>query len=138
MINQIMANPQGPYFDREGATGMIAMLYFSADGKEVEVRYISSVRNEYFVSNYNPVEGKYAIDTSCFKMSVDSMDEAVPVTLKTSQKPPEDSNEDSENNSGLIDVEYEDDGRNINLYLGIGIAAATVAVVVVAALKKKH
>lgn len=35
----------------EGPTGMVAMFYFSEDGKHVQVEYISTIRNEYFLES---------------------------------------------------------------------------------------
>lgn len=52
-VTQMLVDPQGmdPNYDYQ--TGMVAMLYFSADGKQVSVEYISTVRalqgkNAYF------------------------------------------------------------------------------------------
>lgn len=47
VVNQILVNPQGPDMDREGVTCSIAMLYFSADGKDVQVRYYSTLQDKY-------------------------------------------------------------------------------------------
>lgn len=45
-VTQIMVAPQG--MDAHiGATGMVAMLYFSADGERIAVRYYSTVRGQY-------------------------------------------------------------------------------------------
>jgi len=140
VVNQILANPQGPYFDREGATGMIAMLYFSADGTDVEVRYISSVNNTFFVSNYNPVEGEYAIDTSCFKMSTDNMDAATPVVLEV--KEPVASDDETDTTNGGEDASEEnnkdnDVGFSVGIYIGIGVGVAVLAIGALLLVKSK-
>jgi hypothetical protein len=45
-VTQIMVAPQG--LDAHvGATGMVAMLYFSSDGNAIAVRYYSTVRGQY-------------------------------------------------------------------------------------------
>lgn len=49
-VTQILIDPQGMDADI-GPTGMVAMLYFSADGKNVELQYYSPVRNEYEITS---------------------------------------------------------------------------------------
>ena len=47
-VTQILSDPQG--VDKaQGATGMVTMLYFSADGKTMTVRNYSTVRNKYYM-----------------------------------------------------------------------------------------
>ncbi len=47
VVTQMLIDPQD--LDLHNTpTGMIAMLYFSEDGENVQVRYYSSVRNQYF------------------------------------------------------------------------------------------
>ena len=48
VCNEINVNPQGPGLDREGTCGLVAMLYFSEDGEDVQVRYYSTVQDRYF------------------------------------------------------------------------------------------
>ena len=46
-VTQMLIDPQG--LDKGyGSTGMVAMLYFSEDGKNVDVRYYSTIRESYF------------------------------------------------------------------------------------------
>lgn len=51
-VTQFLIDPQGmdsAYLSSEGAgTGMVAMFYFSEDGKEVQVEYYSTVRDQYY------------------------------------------------------------------------------------------
>lgn len=47
LIRRLMVNPQGLDV-HAGATGMVAELYFSADGKNVDVQYYSTVRKQYY------------------------------------------------------------------------------------------
>lgn len=45
-VTQMLINPQGMDVDI-GPTGMVAMLYFSEDGKNVKLEYYSTIREEY-------------------------------------------------------------------------------------------
>ena len=48
VVTQILSDPQG--VDKaQGATGMVTMLYFSADGKTMTVRNYSTVRDMYYM-----------------------------------------------------------------------------------------
>ena len=48
IVTQILSDPQG--VDKaQGATGMVTMLYFSADGKTMTVRNYSTVRDKYYM-----------------------------------------------------------------------------------------
>ncbi len=48
-ITQMLIDPQG-VDAAVGATGMVAMFYFSEDGNEIEVEYYSTVREKYFLT----------------------------------------------------------------------------------------
>ena len=76
VVNQVLVNPQGPDFDQAGPTGMIAMLYFSEDGNEVQVRYYSPILDKYYIANYNEIINGYDIETSAFTMRTDDMSTA--------------------------------------------------------------
>ena len=57
-VTQMLIDPQG--MDAAmGATGMVAMLYFSADGKQMEVEFYSTVKNKFFKET-----NQYKIDLS--------------------------------------------------------------------------
>ncbi len=47
IVSQMLVDPQGTDANH-GASGLVAMLYFSKDGKTVQVRYYSTVREAYF------------------------------------------------------------------------------------------
>jgi hypothetical protein len=47
-VTQMLVDPQGVDANI-GATGMVAMLYFSEDGRQVQVEYYSTVREQYFI-----------------------------------------------------------------------------------------
>lgn len=49
-VTQILIDPQG--MDKDiGPTGMVAMFYFSEDGKNVKLEYYSTIRNEYEITS---------------------------------------------------------------------------------------
>ncbi|MBR5449361.1 MAG: hypothetical protein IKV43_05155, partial [Clostridia bacterium] len=48
VVTQMMINPQGFDYKSKYETGMVAMLYFSADGNDVSVEYISTYRNQFY------------------------------------------------------------------------------------------
>lgn len=51
MVTQMMINPQEIDAYTNGGAGMVAMFYFSEDGKNVQVRYYSTIREQYFLDN---------------------------------------------------------------------------------------
>lgn len=48
-VMEMLVNPQG--LDLAGAAGMVAMLYFSEDGKTVSTTYYSTVKEQYYKDN---------------------------------------------------------------------------------------
>lgn len=49
-VTQMLVDPQGT--DNEhGSTGMVCMLYFSEDGKDVTVEYYSTIKEQYFMTS---------------------------------------------------------------------------------------
>lgn len=70
VVTQMLIDPQGVDAS-QGATGMVAMLYFSNDGKTITIENYSTVRGEYYMSTsqmvievpeYNP--GSASADTT--------------------------------------------------------------------------
>lgn len=49
-VTEMLVNPQDLEAE-EGAAGMVATLYFSEDGKTMDVEYYSTVRNKYFLKS---------------------------------------------------------------------------------------
>jgi len=47
VVTSMLIDPQGVDYE-DGSTGMLAMLYFSADGTRVQVEYFSTVKEAYF------------------------------------------------------------------------------------------
>ena len=48
VVTQMMINPQGFDYKQKGETGMVCMLYFSADGNQVSVEWYSTYRNRFY------------------------------------------------------------------------------------------
>lgn len=69
-IKEIVVNPQVADAMTDGGTGMVAMLYFSEDGKNVQVRYYSTVRNQYLA------------DTNQFSMDLNVVQHVDAVTVE--------------------------------------------------------
>ena len=64
-VTQMLIDPQTTD-KNNGGLGLVAMLYFSEDGKNVQVEYISTAYDKYF------------LDENQFKTSIDMLDVAVP------------------------------------------------------------
>ena len=69
-IKQIVVNPQVADAMTDGGTGMVAMLYFSEDGKNVQVEYYSTVREQWLA------------DTNQFTMELDVVEHVDAVTVE--------------------------------------------------------
>jgi hypothetical protein len=52
-VCKMMINPQGLDNATQGKCGMVAEFYFSADGKNVEVQYYSTIREQYYRVDQN-------------------------------------------------------------------------------------
>lgn len=51
-VTQMMVNPQAYESTRNESTGMIAILYFSEDGKNVQLKYFSARNEMYYKDNF--------------------------------------------------------------------------------------
>lgn len=66
-VTQMLVDPQTTE-KNNGAIGMVAMLYFSEDGRNIEIEYYSTVRDRYFLSsnqftiNFDEVIGDVDLD----------------------------------------------------------------------------
>ena len=72
-VTQILINPQG--MDAEyyhGSKGMVAMLYFSADGQSVQVEYYSTIKGTYYPCDDFTVS--YGTDSHDYKTVVTDPD----------------------------------------------------------------
>ena len=147
-VTQMLVDPQGT--DNEhGSTGMVAMLYFSEDGRDVTVEYYSTIKEQYFMTSNQ------------FTMTVDTVkeeaDDPIPPPVgdngnnggngnnnnnnNTDTDKEENENTDTENSPAKSSPEAEKAGTGKIVYVVIG-AVAGIAVVagvisVIIAFKKK-
>lgn len=49
VVKQVLVNPQNVDTAVEGGVGLVAMFYFSEDGKTVQVRYYSTIQKKYYM-----------------------------------------------------------------------------------------
>ena len=84
IVNQVLVNPQGPNFDWQGASAMVAMLFIDEDTGDVQVRYYSPTNDRYYVANKNPIttatageKAKYALESGIF--TINAYDDSVAV-----------------------------------------------------------
>lgn len=103
-VTQILVDPQGIDSAR-GAAGMVAMLYFSENGKQVEVEYFSTVRDMFFMEENQFNIALDTVEPDEFK-SITSI-EVKTNPLKTRYKV----GESFDVSGGSISVNY-DDGSN--------------------------
>ena len=66
-VTQMLIDPQGLDDEVRGGTGMVAMLYFSEDGSQVQVEYISTVKNAYFLE-----ENQFSVTLDTVKASAET------------------------------------------------------------------
>ena len=48
IVSEILIDPQRTDLLYDGGVGLVAFLYFSNGGKNVELRYYSTIRNQYY------------------------------------------------------------------------------------------
>lgn len=118
-VTQMLIDPQE--IDRkEGGLGLVAMLYFSEDGKTVDVQWYSTVREQFFMSD------------SQFRFTIDTVAKAV-------------TPDDSANDSAQEVEDSSTDSSGENQWLGCGslLSFASIAplvsslLVAVAAIERK-
>ncbi len=80
-VTQMLIDPQG-VDQRLGATGLVAMLYFSEDGRQVEVEYYSTVREQYFIS-----ENQFSFELAVVGKQVPSTEPEEPPVTEPEQPP---------------------------------------------------
>lgn len=50
-VTELLIDPQATDLMFDGGVGLVAMLYFSNDGKNVDLRYYSTIRQQYYKAN---------------------------------------------------------------------------------------
>lgn len=125
VVTQMLVDPQG-VDSSTGATGMVAMLYFSNDGTTMTVEQYSTVKNKYYMN------------TSQFEIPLPES-----FWVKTAEEAPQEEAESVE--ESVTDVDYSSTvlpPKNSNKILVIGIVTgasvcAVIAGVTVYAVRKK-
>ena len=74
-VTQMLIDPQGLDDEVRGGTGMVAMLYFSEDGSQIQVEYISTVKNAYFLE-----ENQFTVKIDTVNASEETPEETTPDT----------------------------------------------------------
>lgn len=111
-VTQMLIDPQG-VDSSIGATGMVAMLYFSNDGKTITVENYSTVREQFFMST-----SQFTVDISDW--AEESDDNKV------------DGSENSEENLG-----GDNNGSPIPIVIGVGLVVIIGVAVVFILIKKR-
>ena len=70
LVTQMVVNPQYIDAGTDGGAGMVAMLYFSEDGKNVQVEYYSTIRNQWLA------------DTNQFSFELNVVEHVEAITVK--------------------------------------------------------
>jgi hypothetical protein len=82
IVTQMLVDPQGADANL-GGLGMVAMLYFSEDGRDVTVEYYSTIKNKYYMG------------VNQFTMTLDLIGEEAPEQPPV-QEPEDEKNPDTE------------------------------------------
>ncbi len=75
VVNTLLVNPQGFDYEHYYKTGMVAMLYFSEDGSEVQVEYISAYKTLEAQKIDPEAEDMLCKERNQFSMSLPKVDE---------------------------------------------------------------
>lgn len=138
VVTEVLVDPQQIDHDYKGA-GLIAMFYFSADGRHVDVRYYSPVRDQYFLRTnqmsfdlHLPGDPPVAAETTATPSTTKTPETTKPVTTgNTITTIPETTGTvtapDSDNK---IDDTKKDDGNIVLIIEIIVIAIAAIGGVV--------
>lgn len=88
-VTQMLIDPQAMDLDlrAEGGTGLVANLYFSADGKTVTAEYYSPVKNQY--KNENFTFQLNTVEKADVKVEVEGKGKVTPAYAKLSSNPVE-------------------------------------------------
>lgn len=95
MVTQILVDPQQTDLDH-GGTGMVAMFYFSEDGKELQIRYYSTIKEMYFMKE-NQLSVKLDIPKPPSEQETTESE-----GLQSTDSSPVDKNENSKDNKTVV------------------------------------
>lgn len=132
-VTQMLVDPQGADVNVDGGLGMVAMLYFSEDGRNVTVEY------------YSTIQEKFYLGVNQFSMTLDVVGDrpqnapSDDPSGKPNEDPNDTSNDTSEGTSADTTPEKESDelamesaegdGKNINFagcFSGVTVGMGTV------------
>ena len=133
VVTQMLIDPQTT--DRNyGGLGLVAMLYFSEDGSQVEVEYISTAKNAYFME-----ENQFTVELAVVEASAAPI-ETQPAQTEAQTSPseeetaPVETNEETTNDQ--TDKQEEASFPTATIAIIVAIAAV-VTVVIIFLLKSK-
>ena len=92
IVTQMLIDPQGLDDEVRGGTGMVAMLYFSEDGSEIQVEYYSTVKEAYFLEE-NQFTVKLATVTASEETTPDTEAPTASPTEEVTEAPSEEATE---------------------------------------------
>ena len=92
IVTQMLIDPQGLDDEVRGGTGMVAMLYFSEDGSEIQVEYYSTVKEAYFLEE-NQFTVKLATVTASEETTPDTEAPTEAPTEEVTEAPSEEATE---------------------------------------------
>ncbi len=121
-VTQLLIDPQGVDAS-QGATGMVAMLYFSEDGKNVTVEYYSTVKEQYFMTEN---QFSFTLDTAGDPViKNDDKDDATSAPVKKpSEKTTESAKDETEVKESV--TEQQSDVETIGCTSTFGISAVAL------------
>ncbi len=121
IVTQMLVDPQG-VDSAQGATGLVAMLYFSEDGKDVSVEYYSTVRDEYFMTENQ------------FTMTIETVSSKVEGDVDTDVTPEEGGENGQQNDT---DKEKENN-KKIPVYVAVAVIVIGVSLIVTVLVTRKR
>jgi len=134
LVTQMLIDPQ--HTDKTyGGAGLVAMLYFSEDGSHIDVEYISTVNNAYFLE-----ENQFGIDIAVVDASATPETDPIESTPVESTPSESDSESTEPTESNKTDDEKSDKDESSGAIITICIIAGIVVVIAIVAaivLKKK-
>ena len=88
IVTQMLIDPQGLDDEVRGGTGMVAMLYFSEDGSEIQVEYYSTVKEAYFLE-----ENQFTVKLATVTASEETTPDTEAPTEEVTEAPSEEATE---------------------------------------------
>lgn len=119
-VTELLIDPQNGDRYVDGGLGMVAMLYFSEDGTQMEIEYISTKNNKYYLE-----ENQYKMTVNMLKTK--SEETTAP---KVETKAPETDN--------TVNIPENTPSQSYIIWVAVGVAAGAIAVTAITVLKNKN